>query len=720
MFYFSCLLLVAPILTLHAADFVTDIHPILASRCLGCHAGAKAQAGLDLSTRESALRVLAAADSTLLARVEGRAGRIMPPVGAPLEPRQIALLRDWIASGAPWAELKSTAPTDWIAPLAPRQVSPPAGVGNPIDRFLGKPAKGLATDNTFARRAYLDSWGIAPSPQNLAAFLSNTRPDKRTRLIETLLGDERLYTGHWISWWNDLLRNDIGVVYHGDHRSITPWLDRALRTNMPYDEMVRELLNPIGGESPEGFLIGVNWRGEVNASQTPHMQASQNTAQIFLGINLKCASCHDSFINKYKLREAYGLAAMFSKEDRLEIVRCDNRTGAFQEPQFLWPELGAIPKGASPSERRYHAAKLFTHPENGRLARTIVNRYWQRLMGKGIVETVDDMDAKPSNPDLLDWLAADFAAHNYDLKHLLFQIMTSDAYQRADALPRRIGAEQFGDTLSAVTGEWRFLQTGASDRALLGRDWQFKSTPLSRSLGRPIRDQVYTTRNEDATTFQALELANGPTLAANIHRGVMRLLGELPPAPESIYDSRNMRSGEVKVEVPVTGLKQVWLLTEDAGTYDLDKAEVGWKDITLSGPKGEKVLQAGSIQTRIGTRRVYDIEPGYDTLRANVWISDASKASDINTSVRFFIFGAEPDRTRLVRISGASPWGPAPKLTSVDQTIEYFWRSLLSREPSTQEQASARKLFPTGKLQLEGAEDLLWSLLMHPEFQFIW
>ena len=181
-----------------------------------------------------------------------------------------------------------------------------------------------------------------------------------------------------------------------------------------------------------------------------------------------------------------------------------------------------------------------------------------------------------------------------------------------------------------------------------------------------------------------------------------------------------MRSGEVKVEIPVTGLKQVWLLTEDAGTYDLEKAEVGWKDITLSGPKGEKVLQAGSIQTRIGTRRVYDIEPGYDTLRAKVWISDASKASDINTSVRFFIFGAEPDRTRLVRISGASPSGPAPKLTSVDQTIEYFWRSLLSREPSTQEQAAARKLFPTGKLQLEGAEDLLWSLLMHPEFQFIW
>jgi hypothetical protein len=330
------------------------------------------------------------------------------------------------------------------------------------------------------------------------------------------------------------------------------------------------------------------------------------------------------------------------------------------------------------------------------------------------------MDAKPSNPDLLDWLAADFSAHGYDLKYLLRLLMSSEAYQRLDAAPRRISAEQFSDTLSAITGEWRFLQTNNSDRALLGRDWQFKSNALGRALGRPIRDQVYTTRNEDATTFQALELANGSTLATMIHRGVMRLLGELPPAPESIFDSFAMRSGEKQVEIAVKGLKQIYLLTEDAGTYDLDKAEVGWKDITLSGPAGTKVLEAGTLRTRIGSRRVYEIDPGFDTLRAKVWISDASKASDINTSVRFFAFGSEPDRSRLVKVAGESPWPVAPRLSSVDQTIDYFWRGLLSRHPSEAEQAAARKLFPNVKLQREGTEDLLWSLLMHPEFQFTW
>lgn len=691
-----------------AADFVNDIHPILATRCWSCHSGDKAQAGLDLTKRESALKV----QNVLIARVEGKAGRIMPPAGKPLEATQIDLLKQWVADGLPWVDVAPKS-TDWVAPLLLRTVAIPPGAGHPIDRFLGKPAKGLASDTTFARRAYFDLWGIAPSPSMLQQI-------DRKKLIDELLANDRRYTAHWISWWNDLLRNDIGVIYHGDRKSITPWLERALRENRPYDEMVRELLNPIGAESPEGFLVGVNWRGEVNASQTPYMQASQNTAQILLGINLKCASCHDSFINKYKLKEAYGLAAMFSHESRLELVRCDNKTGVYQEAEFLWPEIGKIPTGLSTSERRLYAARLFTDPKNGRLARTIVNRYWQRLTGKGLVEPVDDMDGKPSNPDLLDWLASDFAAHNYDIKYLLRLIMTSEAYQQKEALPRRISAEQFSDTLSAVTGEWKFLQTSNSDRALLGRDWQFKSSPLSRALGRPIRDQVYTTRDGAATTFQGLELVNGATLATKIHRGVMRLLGELPPAPESLYDSFAMRSGEKQFEIPINGIKQLYLLTEDSGTYDLDKAEVGWSDIKLTGPKVEKVLEKDKIRTAINTRRVYEVEPGYDALKARVWISDASKASDINTSVRFFVFGAEPDRTRLVKVTGESPWPPAPKLTDVNHTIDYFWRSLLSRDPLPAEKQAALKLFPSGKLAREGAEDLLWSLLVHPEFQYIW
>jgi hypothetical protein len=709
-----------------AADFVNDIHPILASRCLSCHSGGKPQANLDLSNRDSASRVL---NDTLLNRIEGKAGRLMPPVGNPLQPSEIAKLREWIAAGAPWANAAAQGPRAWVAPLAPRAVSLPPGDGHPIDRFTAKGAQGPTGDDAFAHRAYLDLWGLPPTEAQLLAFRADKNPGKRARLIDTLLAADRNYAHHWMSWWNDLLRNDIGVIYHGERKSITNWLETALRTNIPYDEMVRELLNPIGADSPEGFLIGVNWRGDVNASQTPWMQASQNTAQIFLGINLKCASCHDSFINKYKLKEAYGLAAMFSRESSLELVRCDNKTGIQQPAEFLWPELGSIPAATSPSERRYWAAKLFTHPGNGRLARTIVNRYWQKLMAQGLVEPVDDMDAQPSNPDLLDWLANDFAQHNYDLKYLLRLLMTSAQYQRAGAQPRRISAEQLVDTLSAVTGEWRAVQSGNSDRAFLARDWQLKSSPLTRALGRPIRDQVYTTRGEDATTFQLLELSNGPTLAAMLHRGSRRLLGELPEAPENLYDSKAQRQGEHKVaqrqgehkvEVRVTGLKQVFLLTKDAGTFDPDRAEAGWRNIVLKGPAGEKILEASSVRTKLNTRLVYDVPPGFDTLHATVWISDASKASEINTSVRFFVFASEPDRQRLVRLAPGAPTAPPPPLKNVDETITRFWRQVLSRDPKPEERDEAAKLFPNAQLTREGVEDLLWSLLMHPEFQYIW
>ena len=137
------------------------------------------------------------------------------------------------------------------------------------------------------------------------------------------------------------------------------------------------------------------------------MQAAQNTTQVFLGVNLKCASCHDSFINRYKLRESYGMAALFSAEAQLELVRCDVKTGKYTGPQLLYSDLGTVPENATLEERHAAAARFFTDPRNGRVARTIVNRYWQKLFGRGLVEPVDEMDSQPWNADLLDWLASD-------------------------------------------------------------------------------------------------------------------------------------------------------------------------------------------------------------------------------------------------------------------------------------------------------------------------
>src|SRR5437867_3069508 len=453
----------------------------------------------------------------------------------------------------------------WEAPLALERPPIPETVwprwSAPLDRFVSAyfATRNIAeptqvSDAVFARRAYLDIWGLLPSPGELQAFVTDANPDKRARLVERLLADGDKYAQHWISFWNDLLRNDEGANYYSEtasRKSITEWLLGALEHNLPYDQFVRKLLHPIGPQDPEGFLVGVNWRGVVSASQTPAMQAAQNTAQIFLGVNLKCNSCHDSFISRWKLKDAYGLASFFADKD-LEIHRCDVATGEISQPKFLYPELGGVDAGTPLGARRAAAARLFTSQEDKRFARTVVNRFWKELLGRGIVEPVDDMDAKPWNADLLDWLASDFVSHGYDMQHLLRRIMTSAAYQfpavRLDAKPvkdyifrgplyRRMTAEQFADSISAITGEWRILVPRAAGEGVYAREWMFKAGALTTALGRPSRDQVVTERNGDATTLQLLELTNGAMLDKMLYRGATRILGELRPAPANLFDS---------------------------------------------------------------------------------------------------------------------------------------------------------------------------------------
>ena len=168
--------------------------------------------------------------------------------------------------------------------------------------------------------------GLLPTPEELNAFLKDTSTDKRARLVRRLLNEQRGYTEHWLTFWNDLLRNDYaGTGYiDGGRKQISGWLYSSLVANKPYDQFVRELISPM--PDAEGFIKGIQWRGNVNASQVIELQFSQNVSQVFFGINMKCASCHDSFIDTWKLDDAYGLAAI-TAEKPLEIYRCDHPTG---------------------------------------------------------------------------------------------------------------------------------------------------------------------------------------------------------------------------------------------------------------------------------------------------------------------------------------------------------------------------------------------------------
>ena len=521
--------------------------------------------------------------------------------------------------------------------------------------------------------------------------------------------------------------------------------------NKPYDRMVRELLNPQGDNGPEGFLIGVNWRGTVNASQTPPMQAAQNSAQVFLGVNLKCASCHDSFVNQWKLADSYGLASFFSDEP-LALVRCDAPTGEMAAVKFLFPELGKVDADAGPTQRRALAADLFTREANGRFTRTIVNRYWKKLFGRGLVEPADDMDQPAWEPDLLDWLANDFAENGYDLKHLLRRIMTSEAYGAVAVsrpndsngeyvfpgpIERRMSAEQFADSLSSLTGEWSVRET--KEGAEWARDWRLKATPLGRALGRPVRDQVFTERNEQATTLQALELLNGETLTRRIRRGAERLLGRVVEAPAPLWDSGVLRRDAVSFDINVSSIDRIYLLVRDADSYDPSRVIAGWAEARLirkgkSKPvvvrKSELVRELTfkesahkrSIAGAIPTQLVVETN-GATRFQGMTGTDLDSHSSDINPRVRFFVFGEKPDTGRLVAPRGPSPTGfmPHPLPNSPADAVTALYERALGRSPTPQETTIAADLLrpAEGVIPTEGFADLLWSLALLPEFQII-
>ena len=553
-------------------DFAHDIVPILKARCAECHTNGKYKGSFSLDTREEILKAKKAVvpgksgQSELFKRITSNDPDFrMPSKGKALTAKEIELIKDWIDQGLPWEQGYTFKVSAYVPPLKPRRmVLPPAleGLEHPIDRILAvyqtqhKLTPLAAVDDVaFIRRLYLDVIGLLPTPEEQTAFLNDKTPDKRARLVRRLLDDNRAYTEHWLTFWNDMLRNDYAGTgfIDGGRKQISVWLYQALLTNKPYDQFVRELISPTADS--EGFIKGIKWRGNVNASQVPELQFAQNVSQVFFGMNLKCASCHDSFIDRWKLDDAYSLAAVIADKP-LAIHRCDKPTGQSASPRFMFPELGSIDAALPKAKRLEQLAQLVTHPENGRFTRTIANRLWQRLMGRGIVHPVDVMANRPWSDDLIDYLGVYLVDEKYDLKKLIEHIATSRAYQaRSVVIAQEPAAEDFvfrGPELKRLTAEqfmdalWMLTRTaptkptapvrlpdfadGVPTERRFIRAALVNADALMRSLGRPNREQVVTTRPDQLTTLQALDLSNGQILADTLTRGAGNLLKANPKA----------------------------------------------------------------------------------------------------------------------------------------------------------------------------------------------
>lgn len=465
-------------------DFVHQVVPVLKKHCAECHADEEAEGGFSINTRELFLDDNSAEPGNseksyfIELILDDDPDYQMPPEKKDrVSPAEVALLKQWVDEGMKWEPGFSFGEPTYEPPLKPRFPElPPAKEGreNPVDRIIDQylsdnklPTPEPIDDLTFLRRVSLDLIGLPPTATEALAFQQDSSPDKRAKEIEALLADNIGYTDHWLTFWNDLLRNDYsgtGFITKG-RTQISSWLYDALKTNMPFDQMITELIAPPTVESA-GFINGIKWRGTVSAGQTLPIQFSQSISQSFLGINMKCASCHDSFVDRWKLNDAYALAAVFSEEE-LEIHRCDKPVGETAKAGWLFPEIGEIDPEASKEVRLAQLADLMTHPENGRVTRTITNRIWGQLMGRGIVHPLDAMQTEPWNEDLLDFLAADFQEHGYDIKHTIRTIVSSHAYQseteKLEEQPtgeytyggpraKRLTAEQFTDAIWKITG----------------------------------------------------------------------------------------------------------------------------------------------------------------------------------------------------------------------------------------------------------------------------
>ena len=427
--------------------------------------------------------------------------------------------------------------------LALGEVHLSSGVGNPIDRLLAAyfqlhsidPANTIS-DERFARRVALDLIGQPLTEAQLNEFIVDHRPGKRSELVKRLLADHENYVGHWMTFWSDHLRigSDVaaGIFDNDETKAPQIWLKKELERDVPVDRLVYDLL---ASDSVDNYAKSVAPAGEVASRvDVPEMQLATTISQVFLGIQLKCASCHDSFVDRWQMKDAWGLAAALSNEP-FEIYRCDIATHQKAIPRFPLVELGTIDPRADVQARRRQVAAMLTKHENGLFARTIVNRIWQRMFGRGLIEPLDEMmEHQPWNSELLDWLAGELIRQKYDVKRILEVIATSRAYQLPSVVRRkpidsgayvfrgpeirRITAEQFLDSLRQlqISQNSKEVSTIQKDTP---RAWQLENNRLMTMLGRPSRDVVTTSRNNEPTPLMALELINGGKLEEMVDAG---------------------------------------------------------------------------------------------------------------------------------------------------------------------------------------------------------
>ena len=414
----------------------------------------------------------------------------------------------------------------------------------------------LCTDSEYVRRLYLDLCGTLPTPAESTAFLADAAPDKRAKLIDVLM-DRPEFADFWALKWSDVLRSNRKTIQVKGVHAFQLWLRDHVAKNTPMDQVIRELLTANGNtfSSPPANYFRIA-KDPTNLAET--------TAQLFFGVRMQCAKCHNHPFESITQDDYYSTAAWFARvkskptgpattppEAVAEIVYggrdgevTQPRSGKVMAPKFL---KGAIPTIPAGTDRRVIFADWVTSVGNPYFAKSVVNRIWFHLTGKGVVDPVDDFrESNPScNDALLDALAKDFAAKKFDVRQIVRTIVSSRTYQLSaqpndtnkddakyfsHAVTKLLTAEQLLDALCDVTQvPEKFAGLPAGTRAIQLPDGEVNH-PFLKTFGQPARELACECEREsDSNLAQALQLINGPTIndkLRNPANRIAKLLGE--------------------------------------------------------------------------------------------------------------------------------------------------------------------------------------------------
>ncbi|MDA0833397.1 MAG: DUF1549 and DUF1553 domain-containing protein [Planctomycetota bacterium] len=399
----------------------------------------------------------------------------------------------------------------------------------------------LCTDEAFLRRVYLDIIGVLPEVEEFDRFIASTDPNKRELLVDELL-ERKEFVEIWVMKWAELLqiREVPNRVSYKSAIRYYNWLQDKIANNVPLDKMVQELLASNGGTF-------ANAATNYYQNETDTLKTAENVAQVFMGMRIQCAQCHNHPFDQWTMDDYYSFSAFFSQigrkggEDPRELIIFNSGGGEVTHPvggRVMPPKFlgGAVPDVAG-KDRREVLVKWLASAENPYFAKNLANIVWAHFFGRGIIEPVDDVRvSNPAvNPELLEALGTKFTEYNYDFKKLVRDICTSRTYQLstqanesnasdqanfAKAELRRLRAEVLLDCISQVTltkNKFPGLPLGARAVQIANGN---TSTYFLTTFGRATRESVCSCEVKmEPNLSQALHLLNGETINQKMKQG---------------------------------------------------------------------------------------------------------------------------------------------------------------------------------------------------------